>query len=160
VLQGIRIKLGQQTLELLRDGEAVRRYLISSALNGAGERYGSECTPRGEHTVRLKIGEGCSLNSVFAGRRPTGEIYSPKLAASEPDRDWILTRILWLCGQQPGYNRGGQCDTLRRYIYIHGTPDENTMGKPESHGCIRMKNNELVELFNLVYSNMPVQIIE
>jgi len=160
VEQGIRIKLGQQTLELLRDGEAVRRYLISSALNGAGERYGSECTPRGEHTVRLKIGEGCSLNSVFAGRRPTGEIYSPKLAASEPDRDWILTRILWLCGQQPGYNRGGQCDTLRRYIYIHGTPDENTMGKPESHGCIRMKNNELVELFNLVYNNMPVQIIE
>jgi len=160
VEQGIRIKLGQQTLELLRDGEAVRRYLISSALNGAGERYGSECTPRGEHTVRLKIGEGCPINSVFAGRRPTGEIYSPKLAASEPDRDWILTRILWLCGQQPGYNRGGQCDTLRRYIYIHGTPDENTMGKPESHGCIRMKNNELVELFNLVYNNMPVQIIE
>ena len=158
--QGIRIMLGQQTLELLRDGEAVRRYLISSALNGAGERYGSECTPRGEHTVRLKIGGGCPVNSVFAGRRPTGEIYSPELAASEPDRDWILTRILWLCGQQPGYNRGGQCDTLRRYIYIHGTPDDNIMGIPESHGCIRMKNNELVELFNLVYNNMPVHIVE
>lgn len=157
---GIRIKLDQQTLELLRDGEAVRQYLISSALNGAGERYGSECTPRGKHTIRLKIGEGCPLNSVFTGRRPTGEIYSPALAASEPGRDWILTRILWLCGQQPGYNRGGQCDTLRRYIYIHGTPDENTMGKPESHGCIRMKNKELVELFNLVYNNMPVHIIE
>ncbi len=158
--QGIRIKLGQQTLELLGDGEVLRRYLISSALNGAGERYGSECTPRGEHTVHLKIGEGCPLNSVFTGRRPTGEIYSPELAAREPDRDWILTRILWLCGQQSGYNRGGQCDTLKRYIYIHGTPDENTMGKPESHGCIRMKNNELVELFNLVYNNMPVHIIE
>lgn len=157
---GIRIKLDQQTLELLRDGEAIRQYLISSALNGAGERYGSECTPRGKHTIRLKIGEGCPLNSVFTGRRPTGEIYSPALAASEPGRDWILTRILWLCGQQPGYNRGGQCDTLRRYIYIHGTPDENTMGKPESHGCIRMKNKELVELFNLVYNNMPVHIIE
>ena len=158
--QGIRIRLDQQTLELLRDGEAVRRYLISSALNGAGEHCGSECTPRGEHSVRLKIGAGCPVNSVFAGRRPTGEIYSPELAASESDRDWILSRILWLRGQQPGYNRGGQCDTLRRYIYIHGTPDSEVMGIPRSHGCIRMKNNELIELFNLVYNNIPVTILE
>lgn len=157
---GIRIRLDQQTLELLRNGQVVRRYSISSALNGAGEHYGSECTPRGEHSIRLKIGEGCPVNTVFVGRRPSGEIYSPELAAREPDKDWILSRILWLCGQQPGYNRGGQCDTLRRYIYIHGTPDREVMGTPGSHGCIRMKNNDLIELFDLVYNNMPVGILE
>lgn len=158
--QGLRIKLDQQVLELLQDGEIARRYTISSALNGAGERNGSECTPRGKHVIRLKIGEGCPLNTVFVGRRPTGEIYTPELGAREPDRDWVLTRILWLSGQQPGYNRGGQCDTLRRYIYIHGAPDNKVLGIPESHGCIRMKNKDLMELFNLVYNNMPVTIVE
>ena len=157
---GIRIKLDQQILQLLRDGESVRQYTISSALNGAGECSGSECTPRGKHVIRLKIGEGCPLNTVFVGRRPTGEIYTAELGAREPDRDWILTRILWLSGRQPGYNRGGQCDTLRRYIYIHGAPDEKVPGRPESHGCIRIKNKDLLELFNLVYNNMPVEILE
>ena len=157
---GLRISLDQQALELVLDGEVVKRYRISSALNGAGEYNGSECTPRGEHVIRLKIGEGCPRNTVFVGRRPSGEIYTPELAASEPERDWILTRILWLSGRQPGYNRGGQCDTLRRYIYIHGTPDETVLGKPGSHGCIRMKNNDLVELFELVYNNTPVAILE
>jgi len=160
VNQGINIRLDQQTLELVQGGKLVRRYLISSALNGAGEQYGSECTPRGKHSIRLKIGDGCPVNTVFVGRRPTGEIYSPELAAKEPDRDWILTRILWLRGQQPGYNRGGRCDTLRRYIYIHGAPDSEVMGTPRSHGCIRMKNNDLLELFNLVYNDMPVDILE
>jgi len=159
VEHGIRIKLDQQILQLLRDAEVIRCYSISTALNGAGEQFGSECTPRGKHSIRLKIGEGCPLNSVFIGRRPTGEIYTAELAASEPDRDWILSRILWLSGQQPGYNRGAQCDTLRRYIYIHGTPDREIMGIPRSHGCIRMKNNDLIELFDLVYNNMPVQIL-
>lgn len=157
---GLRIKLDQQVMEILQDGETARRYTISSALNGAGERNGSECTPRGKHVIRLKIGEGCPLNTVFVGRRPTGEIYTPELGAREPDRDWVLTRILWLSGQQPGYNRGGQCDTLRRYIYIHGAPDNKVLGIPESHGCIRMKNKDLIELFNLVYNNMPVTIVE
>lgn len=158
--QGINIRLDRQILELLQDGKVARRYLISSALNGAGEEYGSECTPRGRHSVRLKIGDGCPVNTVFVGRRPTGEIYSPELAAKEPGRDWILTRILWLRGQQPGYNQGGRCDTLRRYIYIHGTADSEVMGRPSSHGCIRMKNNDLLELFNLVYNDMPVDILE
>ncbi len=157
---GIRIKLSRQTLELLRDGEIIRCYSVSSALHGAGERSGSECTPRGKHSIRLKIGEGCPVNTVFVGRRPTGEIYTPELAAGNLDRDWILTRILWLSGRQPGYNRGGQCDTLRRYIYIHGTAHDGDMGIPRSHGCIRMKNKELIELFDFVYKDMSVHILE
>ena len=156
----IKISLTQQTLELLQGGKVVRRYLISSALTGAGEQYGSECTPRGKHIVRLIICHGCPLNTVFIGRRPSGEIYSPELGAREPGRDWILTRILWLHGRQSGYNRGGRCDTLRRYVYIHGTADSEVMGIPGSHGCIRMRNNDLLELFNLSYNNMQVDILE
>jgi lipoprotein-anchoring transpeptidase ErfK/SrfK len=135
-------------------------YPVSTARNGPGERRGSECTPRGRHRIRLKIGQGCPLNTVFAGRRPTGERYSPRLARDYPGRDWILTRILWLSGQEPGRNRGGACDTLRRFIYIHGCPDEEVVGRPASHGCIRMRNRDLVELFERVDNGTLVDIRE
>jgi lipoprotein-anchoring transpeptidase ErfK/SrfK len=98
--------------------------------------------------------------SVFVGRRPTGEIWSPELAALHPDRDWILTRILWLSGLEPGRNRLGNVDSMRRYIYIHGTPDDQPMGVPASHGCVRMRNDELIELFNLVAPGTEVLIQE
>jgi lipoprotein-anchoring transpeptidase ErfK/SrfK len=154
----IRISLPDQQLELLEGNRMVATYPVSTARNGPGERRGSECTPRGWHRIRIKIGAGLPLNTVFVGRRPTGEIYDPELAALYPDRDWILTRILWLTGLEPGYNRGGDYDTLRRFIYIHGCPDTAPMGEPLSHGCIRMRNRDLLELFEQVKAGHPVFI--
>jgi lipoprotein-anchoring transpeptidase ErfK/SrfK len=124
-----------------------------------GERNGSFCTPRGRHVIRAKIGAGAPLNTVFVERRPTGEIYSSELAARHPGRDWILTRILWLSGCEPGVNRLGDVDTMRRFIYIHGSPDTAEMGKPGSIGCVRMHNRDLVELFDLVPAGTPVNIV-
>ena len=138
----------------------LKQYLISSAKNGVGELNGSFCTPRGRHIIRAKIGAGQPLNAVFIERRPTGEVYSPELAGRSPGRDWILTRILWLSGCEPGYNRLGKVDTMRRAIYIHGSPDTAEMGKPGSHGCIRMRNQDIVELFDLVPVRALVRIQE
>ena len=155
------INIGRQQLDLFDDkGALVRRYAISSARNGVGERNGSYCTPRGRHMIRAKIGSGKQPNTVFVERRPTGEIYSPELAARFPGRDWILTRILWLSGCEPGFNRLGNVDTMRRAIYIHGSPDSAEMGKPGSHGCIRMRNSDIVELFDLVPIRTLVEIRE
>ena len=154
----IEVSLEQQSLRLL-DGECcVRQYAVSTARNGAGERSGSNCTPRGRHIVRAKIGQGAPIDTVFVGRRPTGEIYSPALAAQFPARDWILTRILWLSGCERGFNRLGSVDTMRRHIYIHGSPDTVAMGTPGSIGCIRMRNADIVELFDLVPARTPVHI--
>jgi lipoprotein-anchoring transpeptidase ErfK/SrfK len=156
----IRISIPAQTLTLLDDaGSTVRCYLVSTAQNGPGERRGSHCTPRGRHIVRAKIGAGAAPNTVFVGRRPTGEVWSPELAARHPNRDWILTRILWLSGCEPGFNRLGEVDTMRRYVYIHGTPDTMPMGAPGSIGCVRMRNAEIVELFDLVPAGTSVEIL-
>lgn len=154
------IHIPTQILYLFDDsGELVCRYGVSTGANGAGEERDSYCTPRGKHVIRAKIGAGQPVNMVFVRRRPTGEIYTPALGAAHPDRDWILTRILWLSGMERGYNRGGSCDTMRRYIYIHGTPDEVKMGKPGSHGCIRMRNADLLELFGRVTTGTQVEIV-
>ncbi|MFZ5475017.1 MAG: L,D-transpeptidase family protein [Pseudomonadota bacterium] len=142
------------------DGALIRRYPVSTAANGAGEASGSYCTPRGRHIVRAKIGADQPINSVFVGRRPPGEIYTPELGRTAPGRDWILSRILWLSGKEVGFNRLGQCDTMRRYIYIHGTPDELFEQAPRSHGCIRMRNRDIVELFEQVPAYTPVEIVE
>lgn len=96
---------------------------ISAAMNGLGERNGSFCTPRGRHIVRAKVRKGQPLGAVFVRRRPTGEIWTPELHARQPGRDWMLTRILWLSGCEPGFNRLGDVDTMRRVIHIHGTHD-------------------------------------
>lgn len=157
----LRISIPDQQLELLDDSEHVLRiYPVSTAANGPGEMAGSHQTPRGQHLVRAKIGGDQPVNAVFRGRRPTGEIYSPELGETEPERDWILSRILWLSGAEPGFNRLGECDTMRRYIYIHGTPDETFEQAPRSHGCIRMRNADLVELFDIVPPYTPVEIVE
>ena len=97
---------------------------------------------------------------MFRGRRPTGECWTPGFAAQHPGRDWILSRILWLSGEEPGRNRFGSVDTMRRYIYIHGTGDDQPMGVPLSHGCIRMRNCEMIELFELVPAGTAVEIVE
>ena len=131
---------------------------ISSAANGPGCQKNSGCTPLGQHAVRAKIGAGAPVNSVFVGRRATGELCTPDLMAAFPERDWILTRILWLSGTELGVNRLGEVDTMQRYIYIHGTPDSVEMGKIGSHGCIRMRNAELITLFDLVAVGATVNI--
>ncbi len=145
----VRIDLAQQTLTL-NQGNASLVYPVSTGANGPGEQTGSGCTPRGRHRVRLKIGADCPMGAVFRGRRWTGEVYSPELGATQPGRDWILTRILWLTGAEPGRNRGGAVDTLRRFIYIHGCPPTEPMGVPRSHGCIRMRDADLTVLFAAV----------
>jgi L,D-transpeptidase YbiS len=156
----LRVSLPDQTLEVIDDaGRVTRSYPVSTAANGAGEESGSFCTPRGRHIVRARIGAGLPLNSVFVARRPTGEIYTPELGETRPERDWILTRILWLSGSEPGYNRLGSCDTMRRYIYIHGTPDECFAQAPRSHGCIRMRGEDLAALFDLVPIRAAVEIV-
>lgn len=154
----IDIDLTAQRLTLLVEGREQLAFPVSTASNGPGEMLNSGCTPRGKLRVRLKIGHDCAVNSVFAGRRATGEIYSTALATAHPDRDWILTRIIWLTGCESGFNRGGQCDTLRRYIYIHGTPDTEPMGEPHSHGCVRMRNTDIVKLFDAVDNGTSVFI--
>lgn len=121
---------------------------------------GSLQTPRGWHVIRAKIGDGAPVNTVFVGRRPTGEIYSPELAKQYDARDWILTRILWLSGLEVNKNRLGSVDTMRRYIYIHGTPDEVPMGVVGSHGCIRMRNSDMIALFNRIPVGTKVLIVE
>lgn len=157
----IEIDLHEQRLSLYLPGEAVpRTYSVSTALNGPGEQQSSGCTPRGRHYIRACIGADQPVNTVFVGRRPTGEIYSEQLASEFPNRDWILTRILWLCGQERGHNRGGAVDTMRRYVYIHGCPDEDEMGVPSSHGCVKMRNQDVIELFDRVPVGTPVHIEE
>jgi L,D-transpeptidase YbiS len=145
----IEISIQDQILRLQLADE-VKEYSISTAKLGWGQNKGSNQTPLGWHTVRAKIGSGACPNSVFIGRRFTSEIYSPELAQQFPKRDWILSRILWLSGCEIGRNRLGDVDSMQRYIYIHGTPDSEPMGVPESHGCIRMRNTDVIELFDLI----------
>ena len=155
----ILIDIPSQTLSLLgADGACIRRYVVSTARNGAGEASGSFCTPRGRHIIRARIGAGAPIGAAFRGRRPTGEVWTPELAAANPGRDWILTRILWLSGTEPGFNRLGEVDSMRRYIYIHGTPDSEPMGAPLSIGCVRVRNRVGVELFELVPAGTAVDI--
>jgi L,D-transpeptidase catalytic domain len=150
----IEIDLARQELHL-PDG---RRFAVSTATNGPGELNGSFCTPRGRHIVRARIGAGQPLGAVFVRRRPTGEVWSPELHAKYPGRDWMLTRILWLSGCEIGRNRLGEVDTMRRMIYIHGAPDSAEMGKPGSHGCVRMRNADIAELFELLPPYAEVDI--
>lgn len=145
--------------ETYPDGDRlIRQYPVSTASNGPGEESGSFCTPRGRHRIAEKIGAGQPLGAVFKARVPTGEIWTPGLDAENPGRDWILTRILWLEGLEPGKNRGGTVDTHARYIYLHGTHEEHRIGQPASHGCIRMKNADVAELFDLVETGTVVRI--
>lgn len=156
----LNLSLSQQSLRLMEGESCLRSYVVSTALNGPGEKKNSGQTPRGAHYIRAKIGQGMPLNAVFVGRRFTGEIYTPELAQQYPGRDWILTRILWLCGSELGRNRLGDVDTMQRYIYIHGTPDTEAMGVPLSHGCIRMRNCDLIDLFDRVPLGTSIQIEE
>lgn len=153
------VSVPQQTLILMDGKDIIKRYAISTALAGVGSEKNSGQTPLGKHKIRAKIGGGLPKNSVLVGRRPTGEVYNKDLSASHPDRDWILSRILWLSGLEKGVNRLGNQDTMQRYIYIHGTPDTEPMGVAKSHGCIRMRNDDVIELFERVPVGCEVEIV-
>ena len=156
----IDISINEQRLSLYDGDQAVSHFSVSTALNGPGQLSGSGCTPLGRHKVRARIGAGLESGAVLVGRRPTGEVWSRELAAKQPQRDWILSRILWLSGCEPGVNRLGNVDSMRRFIYIHGTPDTEPMGAPRSHGCVRMRNADVIELFDRVPVGCPVLIHE
>ena len=161
IIKRISVSVSEQMMQAYSAAnESVFEAQISTAKNGTGSLNGSECTPLGEHRIRAKIGSEQSENTVFIGRRPSGEIYTHYLSAQHPSRDWILSRILWLCGNQLGVNRGGQIDTQRRYIYIHGAPDSHAMGLPSSHGCIKMRNSDIIQLFEQVAIGTIVNINE
>ena len=154
------ISIAEQYCRLYKDDTLIFEASISSALNGVGQQKNSGCTPLGLHYIRACIGKNQSENTVFIGRRPTGEIYSAELGLQFPERDWVLTRILWLSGLELGKNRLANVDTMQRYIYIHGCPDNLPMGEPLSHGCIRMHNKDLLALFDLVEAGTKVMIHE
>jgi hypothetical protein len=156
----ILISIADQRLQLRENGKVAIDVMVATAANGPGELSGSECTPRGRHVVRAKIGGGCPVNSVFVGRRWTGEVYSEELCRSHPNRDWILSRIMWLSGQEVGKNRLGDVDSMRRYIYIHGSPDGEINGQPNSHGCVRMKNADVIRLYDAIDVGISVLILE
>jgi hypothetical protein len=158
--QEIIVSISSQTVQCLEMGVLLQTYAASTAKNGVGELINSECTPRGQHCVHKIIGREQSENSVFVAREWTGEIYTEELAHRFPERDWILTRIVWLSGLVPGQNQGGDVDTKKRFIYIHGTPDTTPMGQPGSHGCIRMRNQDVVALADWVQVGTPILIEE
>jgi lipoprotein-anchoring transpeptidase ErfK/SrfK len=155
----LRISISGQRLEFHDGGRRLAEFPVSTSRYGPGERLGSGCTPRGRHCVRARIGAGLPAGAILRGRRPTGASWNPALAAAEPHADWILSRILWLSGCEPGFNRLGAVDTMRRYIYIHGAPDTAPMGVPFSHGCIRMRNGDMIRLFDMVPLMTPVDIV-
>lgn len=152
------VDLNRQQISLKKDDEVLFSAPISSGKNGVGERQNSGQTPRGWHVARAMIGQSLPCHSVLVARRPTGEIYHEELAKQYPNRDWILSRIIWLSGLEPGKNRGGDVDTMRRFIYIHGAPDELMINPPQSHGCIRMYNQDIITLFNLMGPGTRVYI--
>ena len=160
IIDYLHVSIAEQRMYAFANQQLWRCYTVSTALNGPGERKGSGCTPRGMHYIRAKIGADLPQGAVLRGRRWTGEVYSPQLQQAHPERDWILSRILWLSGTELQRNRLGDCDTFRRYIYIHGTADEGLLGQPYSHGCIRMHNKDIIELYNYLADACPVEICE
>lgn len=154
----IDIDVKKQQLTLLHGEDIIACYDVSTAKKGVGQQNGSECTPLGKHLVRAKIGAGAKENTVFIGRRESGEIFNEEMRQNNPERDWILTRILWLSGLEKGKNRGGEVDTMRRYIYIHGCPDNDSFSSPSSHGCVKMRNKDIIELFNNIVAGTCVLI--
>ena len=152
----LEIDIAAQRLSVWQGHELAWQCAVSTGANGTGETEGSGATPLGWHCIRAAIGAGNPPGTVYRGRRPTGEVYSEALAAAHPGRDWILTRILWLSGLEPGRNRGGRVDSQRRYIYLHGTPPSEPMGEARSHGCIRLRDADLLALFEVAVPGTPV----
>lgn len=157
----IRVGIKSQTLVLFDPwGREQRHYVVSTARNGVGERVNSYQTPRGWHKVCEKIGDGAEANTIIFRRKVTPWKYTAQLHAEYPNKDWILSRILWLCGEEPGKNQGGEVDSYDRAIYIHGAGEHVQWGVPTSLGCVRMQNGDVIELFNNTSLGIDVLIDE
>ena len=152
----ITVSITNQRLYLKTETQS-HEYIIATSKHGPGEEKNSYCTPRGQHLIRAKIGAGQPRGQIFKGRRPTGTVFSADINDLNGG-DWTLTRILWLSGTEIGKNRLGNVDSMQRYIYIHGVPDELILGIPGSKGCINMSNNDIEEVFDLVDIGTPVVI--
>ncbi len=153
------VSVGEQRLYLYRGGEQVANYPVSTSRFGTGSRLGSLQTPLGAHRVRRKIGEGAPIGRIFKGRSDTGEQARILTQPIDSDEDHVTTRILWLDGLEPGRNQGDEVDSYRRFIYIHGTHEEGLIGRPASDGCVRMRNIDVVELFEQLPENALVVIV-
>lgn len=149
------VSVPEQRLRLIRDGRIIWQRLCATATKGIGQQRGSNKTPAGWHSVRARIGDGAPWGQVFRARGRTSQIWQPGQDTTE---DLVLTRILWLDGEEPGFNRGGDVDSARRYIYIHGTNDEGAIGTPSSHGCVRLRNDDVIDLYDRVAEGIPVLI--
>lgn len=149
------VSVSEQMLYHRRKTGVWYAYPVSTASKGVGNLSGSLQTPLGRHRIAEKIGHGLPPLTAFRAREPFC-IYDPQ--SDDPKKDWILTRILWLSGCETGKNRRGKVDTYRRYIYIHGTHEEAKIGTPASHGCIRMNNEDMLELFENSYAGESVRI--
>lgn len=160
-MNSIKINLTEQQLNLLDDaGKVLQQYPVSTSKYGSGNQNGSEQTPLGLHRIKDKLGGAMPVNEVFIGRVPHGNLDECKERGVDLPDDVIMSRILWLEGMEPGRNQGGYVDTYQRYIYIHGTNHEDSVGTPSSIGCIRMCNNDIVDLFRLVEKGSEVLIEE
>lgn len=154
----IETKLSEQKLYVMRDNQIFKQYPISSSKFGIGSEAGSNKTPLGKHIVREKIGAGAPINTIFKSRVDTKKIAQVCLEPKDTGHDYVTTRILWLEGIEEGINKGNGIDSYRRNIYIHGTPEEGLIGTPASHGCIRMRNKDVMELFDLIPTGTKVEI--
>ena len=155
----VKVVVSEQALYLYKGGEIVKTYPVSTSKYGTGNRLGSGKTPLGTHKVERKIGAEAPLYTIFRNRVNTKQLVAPNFSPRPSGKDFVTTRILWLRGLEPGVNKGGRIDSFRRCIYIHGTPDEGLIGSPASHGCIRMKNKDVAELFDAVPVGALVEIL-
>jgi len=154
------VNIKQQQLFYYGDEKLLKQYPISSSEKGVGNLQDSYQTPLGLHQIKEKIGDGCEIYEVFIGRQPQGNFFELQNSDIELPDDIISSRILWLDGLEAGINQGGDVDTYQRYIYIHGTMDEDKIGQPVSHGCIRMLNKDIVELYSQLEIGCEVLIEE
>ena len=154
------VNIEKQEMYLVKNDSIKKTYRISSSKYGTGNKSGSEKTPLGVHRIAEKIGANAEPNTIFVGRVDTRKEASIITDTLDVEADDVTSRILWLEGLEPGINKGKGIDSHERYIYIHGTPEEGLIGTPASHGCIRMHNSEVIELFNIVATGTFVVIEE
>lgn len=154
---GVWVSVEEQTFRLVEDGRVLWSVPCSTAANGTGSRMNSKKTPLGWHIISRKIGADAPIGQVFRGRAPTKEVWKP---GDDTKEDLVLTRILILDGLEPGKNKGGNVDSRKRYIYIHGTNDEAKIGTPASHGCVRLRNDDVIQAFDRIPESTPMLVSE
>ena len=154
------ISLVNQRMYHYKDGSIIRDFIISGAAKGAGNQSGSNQTPTGLHNICQKIGDDVPLGGILKSKVYTGKVATIYTDSTDVEDDHVTTRIMSLCGEEPGINKGGNVDSFNRYVYIHGTPEEGLLGQPASHGCIRMVNQEVIELYESVEEGTLVLILD